>query len=141
MAQPVPAAASPLPVAYMVLHAPPQTLSKLLAHRDEVKVTTRMPTEMYWPYNTEPYIWPQSTQDRLCQGQIAYSFLHPQEGDGEGLERACAIASLHQKCPEPSTEARITGRRQEALKGESSRDGQERTDFPLHGKPGSKQNP
>lgn len=106
----------------------PQTLSKLLAHRDGVKVTIRMPTEMYWPYNTEPYIWPQSTQDRLCQGQIAYSFLHPQEGDGEGLERACAIASLHRECPEPSTEARITGRRQEALKGESSRDGQERTE-------------
>lgn len=83
-----------------------------------------MPAGMYWSYNTEPYIWPQSTQDSLCQGQIAYLFLHPQEGDG--LERACAIASLHQECPEPSTEARITGRQQEALKGESSRDGQER---------------
>lgn len=42
----------------MVLHAPPQTLSKLLAHRDGVKVTTRMSAEMYWPHNTEPYIWP-----------------------------------------------------------------------------------
>lgn len=121
MAQPVPAAASPLPGAYTVLHAPPQTLSKLPAHRDGVRVATRMPAGMYWPYNTEPYIWPQSTQDPLCQGQIVYSFLHPQEGDS--LERACV---LHQECPEPSTEARTIGRRQEALKGESSRDGQER---------------
>lgn len=46
--------------------------------------------------------------------------------------------SLHQECPEPNTEARITGGQQEALKGGGSSDRGEESG--LHKKPGSGEN-